>query len=152
MPPFDHYLRMYNDGRSSEDSIYIFESYAAWPSIIRKVGYYFWVHYLYWHLEWKSRSSWPFSVDLKRSVYLKREIDFAVCFLYQCLNIETWSNSFQIAVHILNKRLRQVSTYIILVFLSEHGKGENTWKNISWYNWLFVRLWKTWQTNLLSYM
>ena len=57
-----------------------------------------------------------FSVDLKRSVYLKREIDFAVCFLYQCLNIETGSNSFQIAVHILNKRLRQVSTYIILVF------------------------------------
>ena len=145
MPPFDHYLRMYNDGKSSEDSIYIFESYAAWPSIIRKVGYYFWVDSLYGHLEWKS-------VDLKRSVYFKRATDFAVCFFNQCLNIETWSNSLQIAVHILNKRLRQVSTYIISVFLSEYGKGENIWKSISWHSRLFVRFWKTWQTNLLSYM
>ena len=145
MPPFDHYLRMYNDGNCSEGSIYILKVMLLWPSTIRKVGYYFWVHYLYGHLEWKS-------VDLKRSVYLKRETDFAVCFCNQCLNIETWSNSFQIAMHILNKRLRQVSTCIILVFLSENGKGENRWKNISWHSRLFVRLWKTWQTNLLSYM
>lgn len=96
-----------------------------------------------------------FAVDLKRSVYWKRKADFAVCFFchrYQYLNIETWSNYFQITVQILNKRLRQVTTCIILTFFLEHGKGENTWKNISWYNRLFVRLWKTWQTNLLSHM
>ena len=132
MPPFDHYLRMYNDGKCSEGSIYILKVMLLWPSTIRKVGYYFWVHYLYGHLEWKS-------VDLKRSVYLKRETDFAVCFFNQCLNIETWSNSFQIAVHILNKRLRQVFTYIISVFLSEYGKGENIWKiSLGTVGYLFV--------------
>ena len=79
---------------------------------------------------------------------IEGEADFAVCFFckrYQCPNIDTWSNFFQIAVTHLSKRLIQVTTYIIItsVLISARKKA---WidkkKNIPWCSRLFSQLWK----------
>ena len=60
---------------------------------------------------------------------IEGEADFAVCFFckrYQCPNIDTWSNFFQIAVSVLSKRLIQVTTYIIItsVLISVRKKAQ----------------------------
>ena len=79
---------------------------------------------------------------------IEGEADFAVCFFckrYQCPNIDTWSNFFQIAVSVLSKGLIQVTTYIIItsVLISVRKKAQiDKKKNIPWCSRLFSQLWK----------
>ena len=89
---------------------------------------------------------------------IEGEADFAVCFFckrYQCPNIDTWSNFFQIAVSVLSKRLIQVTTYIIItsVLISVRKKAQidkkkkKTSRGAVGY---FLSCGKTLQTNFLA--
>ena len=87
---------------------------------------------------------------------IEGEADFAVYFFckrYQCPNIDTWSNFFQIAVSVLSKRLIQVTTYIIItsVLISVRKKAwidkKKTSRGAVGY---FLSCGKTLQTNFLA--